>query len=74
MTLQQGTYQIICTSKTVINSLASIYQDKQVQEFLQKGNFIEKLEEENSAKLFFIAEKQQKTTPNFSLDSLNVTE
>ena len=54
--------------------MASIYQDKQVQEFLQKGNFIEKLEEENSAKLFFIAEKQQKTTPNYSLDSLNVTE
>ena len=34
--------------------------------------FLGKLEECESATMFFIAEKQQKTVLNFSLDSLNV--
>ena len=34
--------------------------------------FLGKLEEWDSATMFFIAEKQQKTVLNFSLDSLNV--
>ena len=37
-------------------------------------NFTGKLEENNDATMFFIAEKQQKTILNFSLDSLIVTE
>ena len=37
-------------------------------------NFVEKLEEDDGATLFFIVEKQQKTAVNFSLDSLIVTE
>ena len=39
----------------------------------QQINFIGKLEEDNGATMFFIAEKQQKTILNFSLDSLIVT-
>ena len=37
-------------------------------------NFVEKLEEEDGAAKFSIAEKQQKTVLNFSLYSLIVTE
>ena len=40
----------------------------------QKINFIGKLEENDGATRFFISEKQQKTVPNFSLDSLIVAE
>ena len=40
----------------------------------QKTKFAGKLEEDNGATMFFIAEKQQKTILNFSLDSLIVTE
>ena len=39
----------------------------------QQVNFIGKLEEDDGATLFFIAEKQQKTILNFSLNSLIVT-
>ena len=39
----------------------------------QQINSVGKLEEENGATMFFIAEKQQKTILNFSLDSLNIT-
>ena len=37
-------------------------------------NFVGKLEENDGATMIFIAEKQQKTILNFSLDSLIVTE
>ena len=40
----------------------------------QQINFTGKLEEDGGAKMFFIAEKQQKTILNFSSDSLIVTE
>ena len=40
----------------------------------QQINFTGKLEEDNGATMFFIAEKQQKTVLNFSLDSLIVIE
>ena len=40
----------------------------------QQNNFARKLEEDDDATMFFIAEKQQKTISNFSLDSLIVTE
>ena len=40
----------------------------------QQSNFIEKLEEDDGARIFFIAEKQQKAILNFSLDSLIVKE
>ena len=40
----------------------------------QQINFTGKLEEDDGATMFFIAEKQQKTILNFSLDSLIVTE
>ena len=39
----------------------------------QQINSVGKLEEEDGATMFFIAEKQQKTILNFSLDSLNIT-
>ena len=40
----------------------------------QQINFVGKIEKDNGATMFFIAEKQQKTIPNFSLDLLIVTE
>ena len=40
----------------------------------QQINFLGKLEEDDGATMFFIAEKQQKTILKFSLDSLIVTE
>ena len=40
----------------------------------QQINFTGKSEEDNGATMFFIAEKQQKTILNFSLDLLIVTE
>ena len=40
----------------------------------QQISYIGKLEEDNGAAMFFIAEKQQKIILNFSLDSLIVTE
>ena len=40
----------------------------------QQINFIGKLVEDDGATIFFIAEKQQKTTLHFFLDSLIVTE
>ena len=40
----------------------------------KQNNFARKLEEDDDATMFFIAEKQQKTISNFSLDSLIVTE
>ena len=40
----------------------------------QQINFVGKLEEDDSAIMLFIAEKQQKTILNFSLDSLIVAE
>ena len=41
---------------------------------LQQTHFIEKIEKDNGAKMFFIAGKQQKTVLNYSLDLLIVTE
>ena len=41
---------------------------------LNKSFFVGKLEEDDSATMFFVSEKQQKTILNFSLDSLIVTE
>ena len=40
----------------------------------QQINFIENLEEDNGATIFFIAEKQQKTISYFSIDSLIATD
>ena len=40
----------------------------------QQINFVGKLEEDDGTEIFFIAEKQQKTVLNISLDSLIVTE
>ena len=40
----------------------------------QQVNFVEKVEEDNGAKISFITEKKQNTILNFSWDSFNVTE
>ena len=40
----------------------------------QQINFVGKLEEDDSATMFFITEKQQKAILNFSLDSFIITE
>ena len=52
----------------------ALYQDKQIRIFLNKLIFVVKLEEDDGAVMFFIAEKQQKTILNFSLNLLIVTE
>ena len=41
---------------------------------LQKINFVGKIEEDDGSTMLFVAEKQQKTILNFSLDLLIVTE
>ena len=40
----------------------------------QQVNFTKKIREDDGAAIFFIAEKQEKTISNFSLDSLILTE
>ena len=40
----------------------------------QQINFAGKLQEDNGARMFFIAEKQEKAILNFFLDSLDLTE
>ena len=53
--------------------LIGVYLSRQAN-ISQKINIVEKLEEDDGATIFFIAEKQQKTILNFSLDSLIVPE
>ena len=59
-------------NKIIINLLALSRQTN--TSIHQQINFVEKLEEDAGATMFFIAEKQHKTILNFSLDSLIVTE
>ena len=47
------------------------YQDKKNTSIPQEINFVGKIEEDNGEKLFLIAEKQQKTVLNFSLEFSN---
>ena len=55
--------------------LIGIYLSKQRNMIIpQQINFVGKLEEDDGATMFFIIEKQQKATLNFSLDSLIVIE
>ena len=64
-----------CLYHQIYNKLIGIDLSRQTNTIIpQQINFIDKLEEDDSAKMFFIAEKQQKTILNFSLDSLIVTE
>ena len=53
--------------------MAQNYQDKQLR-IPQQINFTQKLEEDDGATMFFIAEKEQKTVLYLSLNSLIVTE
>ena len=71
ISIQQEIYYIICIIKNIINSLVEIYQDKQITNILQQTNFTGKLQDDGAT--FFITEKQHKTIPNYSLDSLIVT-
>ena len=50
------------------------YQRQASTAIPQQTNFTKKIEENDGATMFFIAEKQQKTVLNFSSDSLIVTE
>ena len=51
-----------------------INQEKQILVFLNKKNFKGKLKKDDGPTMFSIAEKQQKTILNFSLEKLTVTE
>ena len=60
VTVKQEAYQVIYTIKSIINQLAQIYQVKQLRTTIpQQFNFARKLEEDNSATMISIAEKQQ---------------
>ena len=72
ITIQQHIYQIFCIIR-IMNLLVQIYQDRQIEIFLNKLIFLGKLEDDGAA-LFLIAEKQLKTVLDFSLDPLIVTE
>ena len=74
MIIQEKIYYIICIIKIIMNLLALIYQDKKNMNIHQQVNFTKKIREDDGAAIFFIAEKQEKTISNFSLDSLIVTE
>ena len=55
--------------------LIGIYLSRQTNASIpHQINFVGKLEEDDGATMFFIAEKQHKTILNFSLDSLILTE
>ena len=72
--IQEKIYYIICIIKIIMNLLALIYQDKKIWIFINKLILQKKFREDNGVAIFFIAEKQEKTILNFSLDSLIVTE
>ena len=74
MTIHQEIYYIFCIIKNIINLLLQIYQDKQIQVFLNKLILQENKKNMIVQQSFFVSEKQQKTILNFSLDSLPVTE
>ena len=66
MITHEETYQIICIDQNY-HKLIGILLSR-LTNTTQKINFAEKLEKENGAKMFFIAEKQKKAILNFSLD------
>ena len=67
MIIQQETYQIISTMKIIDIDLS-----KQANTTTpQQTKITEILEKDGAATMFFIPVKQQKTTLNFSLDSIN---
>ena len=66
MIIHEETYQIICIDQNY-HKLIGILLSR-LTNTTQKINFAEKLEKENGAKMFFIAEKQKKAILNFSLD------
>ena len=72
--IQQETYQITYVIKSFINSLTEIYPGQINTTISQIISFTRKLEENDVATKFFMAEKQQKTILNFSVDSLIVTD
>ena len=70
MIILQKLYQIIFIIKRI-----GIGLSRQTNRNIPpKINFIQELEEDDGAKMFFIAEMQQKTIPNCYLDSLIVSE
>ena len=55
--------------------LIDIYLSRQANTSIpQQINFIGKLQKDNAATMFFVAEQQQKTILNFSVDSLIATD
>ena len=67
-------YSLIYIIKNIINSFAYIYRDKKHANIPQQIYFTGKLEEDYGATMLFIAEKQQKTVLDFSLDALILRE
>ena len=66
MIIHEETYQIICIDQNY-HKLIGILLSR-LTNTTQKINFAEKLEKENGAKMFFIAEKQKKAILIFFLD------
>ena len=66
--IQQGIYQIISIIKFIINLRQTNMS------IPQQINFFGKLKEDDDEVMLFIAERQQKSILDFSLDALIVTE
>ena len=74
MIIQQEIYYIICIVKIIINLMVIDLLRQTNTNIPQQIHFPRKLEKDYGVVMFFIAEKQQKSMLNISLDSLIVTE
>ena len=74
MIIQQDIFWILCITKIIINLLLQIYQGKKYINIPQKINFTGKWEEDDSATMLFVAERQQRAILNFSLQLLIISE
>ena len=70
--IQQETYYIIYTKKSIINLLVLSRQTN--TSIPQQINFTGKLGKDYGATVSFIIDKEQKAILNLSVDSLNATE
>ena len=74
MTIQQGIYQTFSYHQNYYKLIGIGLSRQKNTNISQQTDFTGKLEEDDDATMFPIAEKQQKIILNFSLDSLIVTE
>ena len=71
--IQQGAFYFICIAKIICKLIDINFFRRANTSINHQINFTGRLEDDG-ARTDLISEKQQRTTLNFSLDSLNVTE